>query len=117
LRSGTQRSGTQRSGTQRSGTRARNRKYGIEYEYEYHFIEYEYDKSQNSDFLAVGCGLNDCSCIASDFALLALSEAVLSEAIEYEYRFTEYEYEKKYDEEARTKLCTEVSSGRLGTSI
>jgi hypothetical protein len=49
--------------------------------------------------------------------LLALSEAVLSEAIEYEYRFTEYEYEKKYDEEARTKLCTEVSSGRLGTSI
>jgi hypothetical protein len=29
--------------------------------------------------------------------LLALSEAVLSEAIEYEYRFTEYEYEKKYE--------------------
>jgi len=59
---------TQRSGTQRSGTCTRNRVYGIEYEY--HFIEYVYDKSQNSDFLAVGCGLNDCSCIASDFALL-----------------------------------------------
>ena len=29
--------------------------------------------------------------------MLALSEAVLSEAIEYEYRFTEYEYEKKYE--------------------
>ena len=74
---------------------------------------------------------------ASDFIVLVLSEAVLSEAVlseavlseavlvldcfEYEYRFTEYEYEyeKKYeyDEEARTKLCTEVSSGRLGTSI
>jgi len=26
---------------------------------------------QNSDFLAVGCGLNDCSCIASDFVVLA----------------------------------------------
>ncbi len=29
--------------------------------------------------------------------MLALSEAVLSEAIEYEYRFTEYEYKKKYE--------------------
>ncbi|MCE2752830.1 MAG: hypothetical protein LW720_13180 [Pirellula sp.] len=33
---------------------------------------------QNSDFLAVGCGLNDCYCIASDFVVLVLSEAVLS---------------------------------------
>jgi hypothetical protein len=44
----------------------------FEDEYEYHFIEYEYDKSPNSDLLAVGCGLNDCSCFASDFALLVL---------------------------------------------
>jgi hypothetical protein len=29
---------------------------------------------QNSDFLAVGCGLNDCSCIASDFAVLAIGQ-------------------------------------------
>ena len=33
---------------------------------------------QNSDFLAVGCGLNDCSRIAWDFVVLVLSEAVLS---------------------------------------
>jgi hypothetical protein len=36
---------------------------------------------QNSDFLAVGCGLNECSCFASDFVVLVLSEAVLSEAV------------------------------------
>jgi hypothetical protein len=41
--------------------------------------------------------------LASDFVVLVLSPP----------RRTEYEY----DEEARTKLCTEVSSGRLGTSI
>ncbi len=28
---------------------------------------------KNSDFLAVGCGLNDCSCLASDFVVLVLS--------------------------------------------
>jgi hypothetical protein len=32
---------------------------------------------QNSDFLAVGCGLNNCSCLASDFVVLLLSETVL----------------------------------------
>ncbi|MCE2751914.1 MAG: hypothetical protein LW720_08490 [Pirellula sp.] len=36
---------------------------------------------QNSNFLAVGCGLNDCSCNASDFVVLVLSEAVLSETV------------------------------------
>ena len=36
---------------------------------------------QKSNFLAVGCGLNDCSCNASDFVVLVLSEAVLSEAV------------------------------------
>jgi hypothetical protein len=29
---------------------------------------------QNSDFLAVGCGLNDCSCIASDLVALAIGQ-------------------------------------------
>jgi hypothetical protein len=32
----------------------------------------------DSDFLAVGCGLNDCSCIASDFVVLVL---VLNEVV------------------------------------
>jgi hypothetical protein len=32
----------------------------------------------DSDFLAVGCGLNDCLCIASDFVVLVL---VLSEVV------------------------------------
>jgi hypothetical protein len=32
----------------------------------------------DGDFLAVGCGLNDCSCIASDFVVLVL---VLSETV------------------------------------
>ena len=36
---------------------------------------------QNSNFLAVGCGLNDCSSFRWDFVVLVLSEAVLSEAV------------------------------------
>jgi hypothetical protein len=32
----------------------------------------------DSDFLAVGCGLNDCLCIASDFVVLVL---VLNEVV------------------------------------
>jgi len=36
---------------------------------------------QNSDFLAVGCGLNDSSCLSLDFVVLVLSEAVLSETV------------------------------------
>jgi hypothetical protein len=32
----------------------------------------------DGDFLAVGCGLNDCSCIASDFVVLVL---VLNEVV------------------------------------
>jgi uncharacterized protein YjbI with pentapeptide repeats len=35
----------------------------------------------DNHFLAVGCGLNDCSCLASDFVVLVLSEALLSEAL------------------------------------
>ena len=54
----------------------------LEYEYEYRPLRRtEYDKRQNSDFLAVGCGLNDCSCLGSDFVVLVLSEAVLSETV------------------------------------
>ena len=36
---------------------------------------------QNSCFLAVGCGLNDRYCLASDFIVLVLSEAVLRETV------------------------------------
>jgi len=36
---------------------------------------------QNSNFLAVGCGLNDSSCLSLDFVVLVLSEAVLSETV------------------------------------
>jgi hypothetical protein len=32
---------------------------------------------QNSDFLAVGCGLNDCSSLSTDLVVLVLSETAL----------------------------------------
>ena len=55
----------------------------------------------DSDFLAVGCGLNDCLCIASDFVVLVLvlNEVVLVLDTVFSSTSTstanaEYEYEK-----------------------
>jgi hypothetical protein len=53
----------------------------------------------DSDFLAVGCGLNDCLCIASDFVVLVLvlNEVVLVLDAVFSSTSTanaEYEYEK-----------------------
>ncbi len=53
----------------------------------------------DNEFLAVGCGLNDCSCIASDFVVLVLNEVVLvldavSSSTSTSTAYAEYQYEK-----------------------
>ena len=70
----------------------------------------------DGDFLAVGCGLNDCSCIASDFVVLVLvlNEVVLvldAVSSSTSTANAEYEYENL------GKTSTEAPKGVKGSRI
>jgi hypothetical protein len=76
----------------------------------------------DSDFLAVGCGLNDCLCIASDFVVLVLvlvlNEVVLVLDAVFSSTSTstanaEYEYEKPGETSIDTRNVRIATSSPL----
>ena len=72
----------------------------------------------DGDFLAVGCGLNDCSCIASDFVVLVLvlNEVVLvldAVSSSTSTANAEYEYEKPGETSIDTRNVRIATSSPL----
>jgi hypothetical protein len=74
----------------------------------------------DNDFLAVGCGLNDCLCIASDFVVLVLvlNEVVLVLDAVFSSTSTstanaEYEYEKPGETSIDTRNVRIATSSPL----